>query len=107
MRRVHHARFFLDSYHPIKALFIRFNSLIWGLNPSSRMSVENEAPGCQARNQGRLTELAQGNARANGESAIMNSGNAIVKTVRHLLSVCILFLCAASVALAQAGRGTV
>jgi len=71
------------------------------------MSVENEAPDRKARNQGRPTELAQGNACANGESAIMNSGNVIVKTVRHLLSVCILFLCAASVALAQAGRGTV
>jgi hypothetical protein len=71
------------------------------------MSVENEAPDRKARNQGRPTELAQGNACAIGESAIMNSGNAIVKTVRHLLSVCILFLCVASVAFAQAGRGTV
>jgi hypothetical protein len=35
----------------------------------------------------------------------MNSRNAMVKTVRNFLSVCILFLCAGSVALAQAGRG--
>ena len=35
----------------------------------------------------------------------MNGRNAIVKTVRNFLSVCILFLCAGSVALAQAGRG--
>ena len=37
----------------------------------------------------------------------MNSGNAIVKTVRNFLSVCILCLCAGSVALAQAGRGSI
>ncbi|MFI5102666.1 MAG: TonB-dependent receptor domain-containing protein [Terriglobales bacterium] len=37
----------------------------------------------------------------------MNSRNAIAKTVRNLLSVCILFLCAGSVALAQAGRGSI
>ncbi|MGA8216702.1 MAG: carboxypeptidase-like regulatory domain-containing protein [Candidatus Sulfotelmatobacter sp.] len=37
----------------------------------------------------------------------MNSRNAMVKTVRKFLSVCILFLCAASVALAQAGRGSI
>ena len=37
----------------------------------------------------------------------MNSRNAIVKTVRNFLSVCIFFLCAGSVALAQAGRGSI
>ena len=37
----------------------------------------------------------------------MNSRNAIVKTVRNFLSVCIVLLCAASVALAQAGRGSI
>jgi hypothetical protein len=37
----------------------------------------------------------------------MNSGNAMVKTVRNFLSVCILFLCASSIALAQAGRGSI
>jgi|CZKR01.1.fsa_nt_gi hypothetical protein len=37
----------------------------------------------------------------------MNSGNAMAKTVWNFLSVCILFLCAASVALAQAGRGSI
>ncbi|MGB8012953.1 MAG: carboxypeptidase-like regulatory domain-containing protein [Terriglobales bacterium] len=37
----------------------------------------------------------------------MNRGNAIVKTVRNLLSVCILFLCACSVAFAQGGRGSI
>src|ERR1039458_6517055 len=37
----------------------------------------------------------------------MNSRNAIVKTARNFLSVCILFLCAGSVALAQAGRGSI
>ena len=37
----------------------------------------------------------------------MNSRNAMVKTVRNFLSVCILFLCAGSVALAQAGRGSI
>ena len=37
----------------------------------------------------------------------MNSTNAIVKTARNFLSICILFLCAASVALGQAGRGTI
>jgi hypothetical protein len=37
----------------------------------------------------------------------MNSRNAIVKTVRNFLSVCILCLCAGSVALAQAGRGSI
>ncbi len=37
----------------------------------------------------------------------MNSRNAIVKTARNLLSVCILLFCASSVALAQAGRGSI
>ena len=37
----------------------------------------------------------------------MNSRNAIVKTVRNFLSVCILSLCAASVVFAQAGRGSI
>jgi hypothetical protein len=37
----------------------------------------------------------------------MNRRNALVKTVRNLLSVCVLFLCAGSVALAQAGRGSI
>lgn len=37
----------------------------------------------------------------------MNRRNAFVKTVRNLLSVCILFLCAGSVAFAQAGRGSI
>ena len=37
----------------------------------------------------------------------MNSGNAIGKTTRNFLSVCILVLCASSVALAQAGRGSI
>ncbi len=37
----------------------------------------------------------------------MNSRNAMVKTVRNFLSVCLLSLCAASVALAQAGRGSI
>ncbi|MFZ0436857.1 MAG: carboxypeptidase-like regulatory domain-containing protein, partial [Candidatus Sulfotelmatobacter sp.] len=37
----------------------------------------------------------------------MNSKNAMVKTVRRFLSVFILFLCAASVAFAQAGRGSI
>ena len=37
----------------------------------------------------------------------MSSRNAIVKTVRNFLSVCLLFLCAASVAFAQAGRGSI
>jgi len=37
----------------------------------------------------------------------MKSRNAIVKTARNFLSVCILFLCAGSVALAQAGRGSI
>jgi hypothetical protein len=37
----------------------------------------------------------------------MNSGNAMAKTVRNFISVCILFLCAGSVALAQAGRGSI
>jgi hypothetical protein len=37
----------------------------------------------------------------------MYSGNAKVKTVRSFLSACILFLCAASVAFAQAGRGSI
>jgi hypothetical protein len=37
----------------------------------------------------------------------MNSRNAIVKTARNFLSVCILFLCAGSVAFAQAGRGSI
>src|SRR4029077_442422 len=35
------------------------------------------------------------------------SGDAIVKTVRNFLSVCVLIVCAASVALAQAGRGSI
>jgi hypothetical protein len=35
----------------------------------------------------------------------MNSRNAIVKTARSFLSLCILFLCAGSLAFAQAGRG--
>jgi hypothetical protein len=37
----------------------------------------------------------------------MNSRNVMVKTVRNFLSVCILFLCASSVAFAQAGRGSI
>ncbi len=37
----------------------------------------------------------------------VNSRNAIVKTVWNFLSVCILFLCAGSIALAQAGRGSI
>ncbi len=37
----------------------------------------------------------------------MDSRTAIVKTARNFLSVCILFLCAGSVALAQAGRGSI
>ena len=37
----------------------------------------------------------------------MNSRTTIVKTARNFLSVCILFLCAGSVALAQAGRGSI
>ncbi len=37
----------------------------------------------------------------------MNRGNAMAKTVRNFLSVGILLLCAASVALAQAGRGSI
>ncbi|MGA2360672.1 MAG: TonB-dependent receptor, partial [Terriglobales bacterium] len=37
----------------------------------------------------------------------MNGRNAIVKTARNLLSACILFLCAGSVAFAQAGRGSI
>ena len=37
----------------------------------------------------------------------MNSKNAVAKTVRRFLSVFILFLCAASVAFAQAGRGSI
>ncbi len=37
----------------------------------------------------------------------MNSRNAIVKTARSFLSLCILFLCAGSLAFAQAGRGSI
>lgn len=37
----------------------------------------------------------------------MNSRNAIVKTARNFLSVCILGLCAVSVALGQAGKGSI
>src|SRR5579863_1339922 len=37
----------------------------------------------------------------------MISGNAMGKTVRNFLSVCILFLCAGSVAFSQAGRGSI
>ncbi|MGA2965231.1 MAG: carboxypeptidase-like regulatory domain-containing protein, partial [Terriglobales bacterium] len=37
----------------------------------------------------------------------MKSRNAMVKTVRNYLLVCVLFLCAGSVALAQAGRGSI
>ena len=37
----------------------------------------------------------------------MNSGNAMAKTVRSFLSTCILLLCAGSVALGQAGRGSI
>jgi hypothetical protein len=37
----------------------------------------------------------------------MNRGNAMAKTVRNFLSVSFLFLCAGSVALAQAGRGSI
>jgi hypothetical protein len=37
----------------------------------------------------------------------MNSGNAIGKTVRNFLFVCILFFCAGSIAFAQAGRGSI
>jgi len=37
----------------------------------------------------------------------MNSGNAMARTLRNLLSVCFLLLCAASVAFAQAGRGSI
>jgi Carboxypeptidase regulatory-like domain len=37
----------------------------------------------------------------------MNRGDALVKTVRNFLSVGILFLCAGSIAFAQAGRGSI
>ena len=37
----------------------------------------------------------------------MNRGNAMAKTVRNFLSICVLFLCAGSVALAQGGRGSI
>ena len=37
----------------------------------------------------------------------MNSRNAIVKTARNLVSVCIFFLCVCALALAQAGRGSI
>lgn len=37
----------------------------------------------------------------------MNRRPAIVKTARNLLSVCVFLLCASSVALAQAGRGSI
>jgi hypothetical protein len=37
----------------------------------------------------------------------MNSRSAIATTVRNLLTICVLFLCAVSVALAQAGRGSI
>ena len=37
----------------------------------------------------------------------MNGRNATVKTARNLLCICILLLCGASVALAQAGRGSI
>jgi len=37
----------------------------------------------------------------------MNTRNAIAETARHLLTVCILVLCAGSVAFAQAGRGSI
>ena len=37
----------------------------------------------------------------------MNSRNAMVKTARNVLAVCIVFLCVGSVALAQAGRGSI
>ncbi|HEY4842919.1 MAG TPA: carboxypeptidase regulatory-like domain-containing protein [Terriglobales bacterium] len=37
----------------------------------------------------------------------MNSRNAMVKTARNFLAVCIVFLCVGSVALAQAGRGSI
>jgi hypothetical protein len=37
----------------------------------------------------------------------MNNGNAMVKTVRNFLSVSIFLLCVASIALAQAGRGSI
>ena len=45
--------------------------------------------------------------RAYTGGAIMNSKNARVEKVRNFLSVCILVLCAAGVALAQAGRGSI
>jgi len=37
----------------------------------------------------------------------MNSRNAVAKTMRNFLAVCILFVCAVSAALAQAGRGSI
>src|SRR5580658_2533466 len=37
----------------------------------------------------------------------MNSRNAIVKAGRNFLSVCVLLLCAGSMAFAQAGRGSI
>ncbi len=37
----------------------------------------------------------------------MNSENAMVKTVRNFLFVCAVFLCAGSIALGQAGRGSI
>lgn len=45
--------------------------------------------------------------RAYKGGAIMNNRKARVETVRNFLSVCIVFLCAAGVALAQAGRGSI
>ena len=37
----------------------------------------------------------------------MNSRNEMIKTARNFLSVCVLFLCASSLAFAQAGRGSI
>src|ERR1700678_2231339 len=42
-----------------------------------------------------------------GLGGFMNRGDALVKTVRNFLSVGILFLCAGSIAFAQAGRGSI
>jgi len=63
-------RFFLDSDHPIKALFIRFNNPSRVSNqPGKKFPSEKASPEPQGseRNTAKPTELAPGNARATGE----------------------------------------
>src|SRR5580700_1333891 len=83
-------RFFLDRQCRIKALFIRFNTPVSGLNPPGR-SVRTKMKPRAARlgqvRQGRLN-LRRAHARANGESVTMKSHRLLLQIVLLVVTFC-------------------